>query len=284
MADVKISGLPASTVPLAGTEVLPLVQSGVTKKVASDDLTVKNVRSNTTTGILQVAGPGAATTRVMTTPDANFTVARTDAGQTFTGVSTFTSPKIITDISDTNGNELLKVTATASAVNEITVANAATGNNPVLSATGSDTNIGITLTPKGTGNAVLTSGNLVVANGNGIDFSATPGTGTSELLADYEEGTWTPTFADCGPSVTVTNANYVRVGNQVTARVTFNSGVFVAGSSVFTLPFASIQLTSGTFVSGTVTGGFIEAQASTLCYFATSITATVHVTITYITS
>lgn len=48
MADVKISGLPASTTPLAGTEVLPIVQSGVTKKVASDDLTVKNVRSNAT--------------------------------------------------------------------------------------------------------------------------------------------------------------------------------------------------------------------------------------------
>jgi hypothetical protein len=178
MADVKISNLPASTVPLAGTEVLPIVQSGVTKKVATDDLTVKNVRSNATNGILQVVGPAAAATRIMTTPDANFTAARIDAGQTFTGVNTFTSPKIITDISDTNGNELLKVTATASAVNEITVANAATGNNPVLSATGSDTNIGITLTPKGTGNAVLTSGNLVIGtSGKGINTaSAIPAT------------------------------------------------------------------------------------------------------------
>jgi hypothetical protein len=39
MADVKISGLPVSTVPLAGTEVLPIVQGGVTKKVAVSDLT-----------------------------------------------------------------------------------------------------------------------------------------------------------------------------------------------------------------------------------------------------
>jgi hypothetical protein len=174
MADAKISALPASTTPLAGTEVLPIVQSGVTKKVATDDLTVKNVRSNATNGILQVTGPASASTRVMTTPDANFTAARTDAGQTFTGVNTFTSPKIITDINDTNGNELIKITATASAVNELTVANAATGNNPVISATGSDTNIGITLTPKGTGNAVLTTGNLVIGTaGKGIDFSAT---------------------------------------------------------------------------------------------------------------
>lgn len=62
-----------------------------------------------------------------------------------------TSAKIITDISDTNGNELIKVTATASAVNEFTVANAATGSGPTLSATGSDSNININLTPKGTG-------------------------------------------------------------------------------------------------------------------------------------
>ena len=92
MADSKISALPASTLPLAGTEVLPIVQSGATKKVATNDLTVKNIRSNATTGILQVAGPGAGTTRTMTTPNANFTAARTDAAQTFTGVQTFTSP------------------------------------------------------------------------------------------------------------------------------------------------------------------------------------------------
>jgi hypothetical protein len=60
-----------------------------------------------------------------------------------------TTPKVLTCINDTNSNELLKVTATASAVNELTLANAATGNNPTLSATGDDTNIGITLTPKG---------------------------------------------------------------------------------------------------------------------------------------
>jgi hypothetical protein len=38
----------------------------------------------------------------------------------------------------------------------------------------------------------LKDGNVVLADGNGIDFSATSGTGTSELFDDYEEGTWTP--------------------------------------------------------------------------------------------
>jgi hypothetical protein len=39
MADLKITQLPAATVPLAGTEVLPIVQSGTTKQVTVDDLT-----------------------------------------------------------------------------------------------------------------------------------------------------------------------------------------------------------------------------------------------------
>lgn len=40
-------------------------------------------------GLLQIVGPTAGTTRTMTVPDANFTAARTDAAQTFTGVQTF---------------------------------------------------------------------------------------------------------------------------------------------------------------------------------------------------
>jgi hypothetical protein len=89
MADKKISQLTAATTPLAGTESVPIVQSSSTVRVPVDDLTVKNVRSNATTGILQVAGPGAATTRVMTVPNANFTAARTDAAQNFAGDNTF---------------------------------------------------------------------------------------------------------------------------------------------------------------------------------------------------
>ena len=61
------------------------------------------------------------------------------------------SLKLVGDVIDTNGNELLKVTATASAVNEVTLTNAATGNKPSLSATGGDTNIGFELVSKGTG-------------------------------------------------------------------------------------------------------------------------------------
>lgn len=76
---------------------------------------------------------------------------------TATGTTSLTSPKIVTQISDTNGNELLKVTATASAVNELTLANAATGGAPELSATGGDSNIDVKLTPKGTGSLLVSS-------------------------------------------------------------------------------------------------------------------------------
>jgi len=79
--------------------------------------------------------------------------------QTLTN-KTLTSPKIGTNILDTNGNELINLTATGSAVNEITIANAGTGvTGPVISATG-ETNVGININPKGTG--VLRSGTAAV--------------------------------------------------------------------------------------------------------------------------
>jgi len=79
--------------------------------------------------------------------------------QTLTN-KTLTSPKIGTSILDTNGNELFLLTATSSAVNELTYANAATGNAPSFTASGGDSNININLVPKGTGQ--------VQANGSGL--------------------------------------------------------------------------------------------------------------------
>jgi hypothetical protein len=95
MANTKISALTSATTPLAGTEVLPIVQSSATVKVATNDLTVRNIRANATTGILQVTGPAAASTRIATVPDANFTVARTDAAQSFTGDQTLSTGNVV---------------------------------------------------------------------------------------------------------------------------------------------------------------------------------------------
>lgn len=72
-----------------------------------------------------------------------------------------TSPRFTTDISDSNGNEVLKITATGSAVNEFTVINAATGNNPQFAASGSDPNVSIFLVPQGTGNVTVNGTNPV---------------------------------------------------------------------------------------------------------------------------
>ena len=70
--------------------------------------------------------------------------------QTLTN-KTLTSPKIGTSILDTNGLQLALLTATGSAVNEFTIANAASGAGPILSATGDESNVDINLNPKGSG-------------------------------------------------------------------------------------------------------------------------------------
>ena len=85
--------------------------------------------------------------------DSNIGKLSNDASPTLSAVLDTNGNDIIIDnggaIDDDSNNEYIKFSKTASAVNEITLANAATGNSPIISATGGDTNVGITLTPKG---------------------------------------------------------------------------------------------------------------------------------------
>ena len=78
-----------------------------------------------------------------------------------------------------------------------------------------------TTSPTFSGNVTLSTGNLVIGtSGKGIDFSATPGTGTSELLADYEEGTWTPSVTSTSGTITsvgTVSGTYTKVGRIVYA-------------------------------------------------------------------
>jgi len=80
-------------------------------------------------------------------------------------------------IRDENGNEQLQFQTTASAVNHFDITNAATGNSPTISAVGGDTNIDLTLVPKGTGVGKLTNANgtsstqKITTDGKGIVFS-----------------------------------------------------------------------------------------------------------------
>jgi hypothetical protein len=92
MADLKISQLPAATVPLAGTEVLPIVQSGATKQVTVDNLTTgKTVNAttvNATTFDTVVAAAKttlSGTTLAASGTDANISITLTPKG---TGVVT----------------------------------------------------------------------------------------------------------------------------------------------------------------------------------------------------
>jgi hypothetical protein len=79
--------------------------------------------------------------------------------------SNFGSLTLSTGINDVNGNELLLVSATAAAVNEVTLANAAAGGAPSLTATGGDTNISLNLAAKGTG--AVQAGGIPVATTTG---------------------------------------------------------------------------------------------------------------------
>jgi hypothetical protein len=95
----------------------------------------------------------------MTFPTTTATIARTDAGQTFSGTNVFTSPKIITSILDTNANTLINIGATGSAVNYVKITNAATGTaGPIVAADG-ETNVDLKLAGKGTGAVHHTTGN-----------------------------------------------------------------------------------------------------------------------------
>jgi len=124
------------------------------KYVSGTGTSVTFAGGDTTTKFIYGTGSGTNPNLV----DMGFGDVTTTGTQTLTN-KTLTSPKIGTSILDTNGNELFLLTATSSAVNEITYANAATGNGPTFTASG-ETNVDININPKGSG--VLKSGTAAV--------------------------------------------------------------------------------------------------------------------------
>ena len=107
--------------------------------------------------------------------------------QTLTN-KTLTAPKIGTSILDTSGNELFKLTATGSAVNELTYNNASTGNKPTFTASGGDTNIGVSIQPKGTGTITLDNLTFPAADGSANQILTTNGSGVLSFV-DNSGGT-----------------------------------------------------------------------------------------------
>jgi len=155
----------------------------VTLNTATQTLTNKTLTSPTVSGltlsdasiVLEGATADASETtitvtdptadRTITIPDATGTVSLLTATETLTN-KTLTAPKIANAgfIADANGNEQIIFQTTASAVNEIQIRNAATGGAassgtltaPAIEASG-ETNVDLTLLPKGTGHVTIRS-------------------------------------------------------------------------------------------------------------------------------
>jgi hypothetical protein len=151
----------------------------------------------------------------------NITGTQTLTNKTLTS-PTITDP-IINEINDSNGNEEIIFTATGSAVNELTIANAATGSNPNITASGSDANIGINLTPKGVGEITFNGTGKIqqVLEKVTVTNTATTGTVNYDLLdqavlyhTGNASGQFTLNFR--GSSSTALNT-MVTVGESATA-------------------------------------------------------------------
>ena len=92
---------------------------------------------------------------------------------------------------------------------------------------------------------VMNSQNIVMSSGNGIDFSATTnssGTMTSELLSDYEEGTWTPVDNSAGLTLSTADGRYVKIGRIVHcwARIQYPSTANTNASSIGGFPYTNL--------------------------------------------
>jgi hypothetical protein len=120
------------------------------------------------------------------------------------------------------------------------------------------------------GDVSITSGNLSFANGSGIDFSASEGAGaSSSLLDDYEEGTFTATFAG---SATTRTGYYTKIGNMVhfqvyggSLNVTSSVSAVIGG-----LPFTAIEdncaisTSHNTYTTAAIENGFVEDLTTTI--------------------
>ena len=143
------------------------------------------------------------------------------------------------------------------------------------------------------GNIRIDNGNLVIGTaGKGIDFTVTTsgsGTMTSELLADYEEGTWTP---DQGSGLTVvgtfsSTGTYTKIGRQVTIQGTVSGSTSIAiagGASVISsnLPFSSSPAFIGVAGNAALTVTVGTTCSTTYLYSMGAVAATTTITFTIV--
>jgi len=235
MADKKISALTAASTPLAGTEVLPIVQSGATVKVAVSDLTAGRAMAalSLTTATVQATNSGGLALKNSSGTTQLSLGAGGGDNITLSVATNITPANAAVTISPTGTGTLTLNPATASTINNMSI-----GATTALAGRFTD--------------VTLTTGNLIVANGQGIDFSATPSTGTSELFNDYEEGTWTPVLSSASGAFTTvtlgadTSAYYTKIGREVTFQMWFTTDAITAGTAsgdvYISLPFTAATL------------------------------------------
>jgi hypothetical protein len=241
MADKKISALTGATTPLAGTEVLPIVQSGSTVKVAVSNLTAG--RTVNGSGFIASGSFGAGGT----TPTAGWNTAVFQTQNAAFNSNNGQDLRLYQNIYY-DGSNYRYITANPGGFmlqyqNE-TEWFRSTDGSP---AAGGVANVTSVVKFTTTGNFNVSNGNLVIGTaGKGIDFSAaTHAAGmTSELLNDYEEGTWTPTISRAGGGLTYTPSGsdvgyYTKIGRQVIVTCSFG-GTWTGGSGdyeILGLPF-----------------------------------------------
>jgi hypothetical protein len=134
---------------------------------AATDKSVKQIYLNGTdavdTGLVSATGVATLTNKTLTSPTIN--------------TATLTAPQI-NEIDDNAGNEFIIFSKVTSAVNEVTIANAATANDPTFTASGSDNNIGLDFIPKGTGAVTFLGTGKIQAVKEKVTVTAVASTGT----------------------------------------------------------------------------------------------------------
>ena len=194
--------------------------------------------------------------------------------QTLTN-KTLTSPAIGTSILDTNGLQLALVTATGSAVNEFTIANAAAGAGPTLSATGDDSNIDINITPKATGKIALDgikwpnadgdADQVMTTNGSGV-LSFVDNTGGTDWQAVETGATMTAVAGEGYFIDTTSNACTATLpAGALGSEVTFVDYAATFDSNNLTVTPASGEKIQGGSADATLTVA-VERAGLTLCY------------------
>ena len=183
--------------------------------------------------------------------DSSMTSAVTASSTTTLTNKTLTAPKFADAgfIADANGNEQVVFQTTSSAVNALEVTNSATGNAIVVGAFGSDSNVDIDITPKGTGEVNIAAGNLNYAG------TAITTTGAEINLIDGDTSRGTTAVAS-GDGILINDAGTMRMTNVDTVS-TYFAGHSVGGTNI---------VTTGALNAGSITSGFgnIDTGSSTI--------------------